>query len=70
VTSGDVRERSTEPPKYDDTVHAARIRDLLGKRVNTLPIAELTTLLEVANFLASGEPLDTLAARLKLGLTD
>jgi hypothetical protein len=52
-----------KPPKYDDHAHAERVRKLLSKRLETLPLEALLTLLEAATLLEAGEPLDTLVAR-------
>jgi hypothetical protein len=43
--------------------HAERVRSLLRKRIDTMPLRALIRLQEVAALLASGERLDTFLAR-------
>ena len=52
---------------YSEAEHAERIRKLLAKRIETLPLKALVKLQEVAALLAAGERLDTFLAREKLG---
>lgn len=52
------------PAPYD---HAERVRELLRKRIDTLPLKALVKLQEVAALLGAGERLDTFLAREKLG---
>jgi hypothetical protein len=47
--------------------HAERVRSLLRKRIDTLPLKALVRLQEVAALIAAGERLDTFVAREKLG---
>jgi len=51
-------------PKYD---HAARLRAVLHKRVDALPLRLLVKAQEVIALLEAGERLDTFLAREKLG---
>jgi hypothetical protein len=52
---------------YSEADHAERVRAILRKHVETLPLKALLKLQEVAALLATGERLDTLLAREKLG---
>lgn len=52
---------------YDETAHAERIRAVLRKRIETLPLKALVKLQEVAALLAAGDRLDTFLARERLG---
>ena len=57
-------------PKYDAAAHAARVRELLVKRIERLPLAALVKLQEVASLLETGEHLALLSARERLGVRD
>jgi hypothetical protein len=56
-----------KPPKYDDAAHADRVRKLLSKRLDTLPLAALVKLQDVAALLEAGQPLSLLLAREMVG---
>lgn len=57
-------------PKYDTEAHATRVRELLTKRIERLPLAALVKLQEAASLLETGEHLAVLSARERLGTLD
>jgi hypothetical protein len=54
-------------PRYDEAAHAERVRAILHRYVNLLPLPALVKLQEVAALLEAGEPLKIALAREKLG---
>jgi hypothetical protein len=52
---------------YDETAHAERIRAVLRKRIDLLPLRALVKLQEVSALLEAGDRLDTFLARERLG---
>ena len=59
--------RTPRAPLYDDAAHLQRIRYLLHKRVETLPLKALVKLSEAAILLEEGASLGVLLARERLG---
>jgi len=52
---------------YSEADHAERLRAILRKRIDTMPLKALVKLQEVAGLLEAGDRLDTFLAREKVG---
>ena len=65
------RPRPTLPtprsPKYDEAAHAERVRAILHRSADLLPLPALVTLQEVAALLAAGESPKIVLTRARLG---